>query len=198
MKRRLHQPISFLVSVHLICFFGVGVSAQAILGSQNCKSISPGSSFKVIAATDSLLDRSVKDYIVAAFQSEGMRSHPKPMLRILYRTEIEQIQISSSKTGTVEAQGKSWAGNEIFVHLWRSNSDSVLGGERGERAYQTLATYLRLVVEVSETNDLSCVWRGRAIANLKGWRKRDLLRQMIPPLIKKFGRTVTRADIVLR
>ncbi len=198
MRKKLHQPISFLVWVHLICFFGVSVSAQAILGSENCKSISPGPSFEVVAETDSLLDRSVKDYIVAAFESEGMRLHLQPMLRILYRTEIEQIHDSSSKTVTVEAQSNSWAGNEVFVHLWRSNSDSVLGGERGGPTYQTLATYLRFVIEVSDTNDLSCVWRGRAIAKLKGWRKRDLLMQMIPPLIEKFGRTVTRVNIVLR
>ena len=198
MRERRHQPINFLVWVHLICFFSVSVSAQAILGSENCKSISPGPSFKVVAETDSLLDRSVKDYVTAAFESEGMSLHPKPMLRILYRTEIEQINDNAPKTGIVEAHSKSWAGNEVFVHLWRSNSNSVLGGAGGVHAHQTLATYLRLVIEVSDINDLSCVWRGRAIASLKGWRKRDLLRQMIPPLIKKFGRTTTRVDVILR
>ena len=198
MREILHHPINFLVWMHLICFFTVSVSAQVILGSENCKSISPGSSFKVVAETDSLLDRSVKNFVAAAFEAEGMSLHPKPLLRILYRTEIEQIKVNAPKTGMVEAHSKSWAGNEVFVHLWRSNSDSVLGGARGVRAHQTLATYLRLVVEVSDINDLSCVWRGRAIAKLKGWRKRDLLRQMIPPLIKKFGRTITRVDVILR
>lgn len=198
MRKRLHQPISFLVCVQLICFFGVNASAQAILGSENCKSISPGGSFNVVAETDSLLDRSVKDYVAAAFESQGMRLHTKPILRILYRSEIEQIRHSSSKTGMVETQSKSWAGNEVFVHLWRSKSDSVLGGKKGGRTNQILATYLRFVVEVSDINDSSCVWRGRAIAKLEKRRKRDLIRQMIPPLIKTFGRTVARENIVLR
>ena len=73
----------------------------------------------------------------------------------------------------------------------------MLGGKRGKRPHANYATYLRLVVEVSDNRDRSCIWRGRAIARLEGWRKPDLMKRLIPPLIERFGQTVERIDIAI-
>lgn len=198
MNSKLRRSILYLLGAFLVCSLGIPAYAQAILGTENCKSVSSTLSFEVVAETDSPLDRSVKDQVEELFGALGMRPSPNPTLRILYRSEIEQIQAMSSRGEMVEAHSKSWEGNEVFVHLWRSNANSVIGGVRGERPFEKLTTYLRFVLEVSDANDLSCVWHGRAISILKGWRKEDLLRQIIPPLINRFGKSVTRENIILK
>ena len=189
------------------CIFGIllvlcGVSArdalaQAMLGSENCKPVPTAASVDVVAENDSALDRSVLNDFVTALGAKGLPSRMPGALRVLYRSEIQQLKDVKTKVPLVESHSTSWQGREVFVHLWRSNEDSVLGGKRGERPHQNYATYLRLVVEVSDNRDGSCIWRGRAISRLEGWRKADLMKRLIPPLIDRFGQTVERVDIVL-
>jgi hypothetical protein len=171
--------------------------AQGLLGTENCKPIGENASIDVVPENDSVLDVGIKNDFAVALGARGHRTESNALVRFLYRTEIRQLKKITERSGLVDSKGSTVSGQEVLVHLWRSNENSVLGGKRGGRARADYATYLLLIVEVADNRDGSCIWRGRAMARLEGWRKSELAKRLIPPLVSKLGETVIHEDIIL-
>jgi hypothetical protein len=169
-----------------------------MLGAENCKKMAPGAPIEIIPENDNALENGIKDDFRAKLSERGHGAEKPAAYRFLYRTETRQLEEHKGGTGIVQSYGTTAQGQEVFVHLWRSNDNSVLGGNRAGRRSANYATYLMLIVEVSDNRDGSCIWRGRAMSRAEGWRYEDLAGRMVAPLMARFGKKVEREDFVIK
>jgi hypothetical protein len=181
-----------------VLLYPSGARADAMIGTENCKPITAQASVRVVTENDTVLDASIRPDIAETLRLRGHGVAENGPVSLMYRTEIRQLKDVKERSGQlIDSKVKTGEGQEVFVHLWRSHENSVLGGKRSEAPHANYATYLLLIVEISDTRDGSCLWRGRSMARLEGWRDAELAKRMIPPLLSRMGKAVERENVIL-